>query len=314
MFTSLIDFNDFFKTEKKAISYFIKMRWNGKVECPFENCDSKHFTSAKKKIYTLKSGKDFKCACCGKIFSYKTGTIFENSKLSMKKWFLAIYLMTSHKKGISSPQLGKFLKIRQATAWFVLQRLRHVGKNFFNQNFDGITEIDECYVGGSEANRHSADKKRTGAKEKTVILGMVERETGQVKAIKVESAKTYDLQDAIYETVKEGSDIVTDSYAGYDCLGWNYKHSSVNHSAGEYVKTDAKTSYKIHTNTIEGYWSLVKRTINGTHHWISKKHTQSYLSEMEFRYNTRADLDTFRFTNFVNKVSGLRLKYKELIA
>ena len=182
MFSSLLDFQDFFKTERKAINYFIKMRWNGNVQCPYKECDNN-----KHKCYTLKSGKDFKCASCGKTFSCKTGTIFENSKISMKKWFLAIYLHTSHKKGISSPQLAKYLKVRQATAWFILHRLRLVGKNFFGKvQFTGTVEVDECYVGGSESNKHASKKNK---KEKTVVIGMVNRNTKTVKAVKIPTAE-----------------------------------------------------------------------------------------------------------------------------
>jgi transposase-like protein len=311
MFSSLLDFQDFFKTERKAVIYFIKMRWNSNVQCPYKECDNN-----KNKCYTLKSEKDFKCASCGKTFSYKTGTIFENSKISMKKWFLAIYLHTSHKKGISSPQLAKYLKVRQATAWFILHRLRLVGKNFFGKvQFSGTTEIDECYVGGSESNKHTNKKFKS---EKSVIVGLVNRETKQVKAFKIDNANKECLLPKIGCNVKEKSTIVTDTYHAYNNLRRNYTHKTVKHSANEYVRNeidiDGRVAFKVHTNTIEGFWSLVKRTINGTHHWISKKHTQAYLAEMEVRYNTKEQEDCFRFESFVSKVNGLRLKYKDLIA
>lgn len=311
MFSSLLDFQDFFKTERKAVNYFIKMRWNGNVQCPYKECDNN-----KNKCYTLKSEKDFKCASCGKTFSYKTGTIFENSKISMKKWFLAIYLHTSHKKGISSPQLAKYLKVRQATAWFILHRLRLVGKNFFgNVQFTGTVEVDECYVGGSESNKHTSKKFKS---EKSVIIGLVNRETKQAKAFKIDNADKECLLPKIGCNVKEKSTIVTDTYHAYNNLRRNYTHKTVKHSANEYVRNeidiDGRVAFKVHTNTVEGFWSLVKRTINGTHHWISKKHTQAYLAEMEVRYNTKEQDDCFRFESFVSKVNGLRLKYKDLIA
>jgi transposase-like protein len=310
MFTSLIDFNDFFKTEKNCISYFIKMRWNKKVSCVYSSC-----SKTKNKCYKLKNGKSFKCADCSKTFSYKTGTIFENSNITMKKWFLAIYLFTSHKKGISSIQLGKYLKIRQATAWFVLQRLREVGKDFFNDVFEGTNEIDEVYLGGKSENKHM--KERINLKQKNTkqtILGIINRDKKQVKAIKVDSSKAYDLQEQIYNNITEGSNIITDEYKAYTSLGWfSYNHNTINHSQGEYVKKDSKEAFKIHTNTIEGFWSIVKRTINGTHHWVSKRHIQRYLNEMMLRYNTREEKDTNRFEMLIKKVEGVRLKYKVLV-
>lgn len=121
-FKSLIDLNDYFRNEEKCVQYFIKKRWNGRITCPHKRCQK--YMLNNNKIYILKSKHDFKCACCGRIFSYKTGTIFENSKVPMKKWFMAIYLQTANKKGISNPQLARQIKVKQQTAWFMLRRLK----------------------------------------------------------------------------------------------------------------------------------------------------------------------------------------------
>jgi transposase-like protein len=293
-----------FKTENEAIQFFIKQRWNGKVECPFGTC------SAENKIYNLKSGKDFKCSCCGKIFSYKTRTIFEDTKIPMRKWFMAIYLIVNHKKGISSLQLGRDIDVTQKTAWFMLHRIRHILGLDDDNMFDGTTECDEVYLGGKEGNKHASKK---NIAEKTVVVGMVNRETGKAKATVVESNKSYELQEVIYNNIKEGSNIVTDSYSGYDCLDWNYKHESVKHSVGEYVKESSRVSFKIHTNTVEGMFSHLKRTILGTYHWISKKHTIAYLQEVSFRYSTRKISDEFRLVSLLKSTQG-RLTYKTLIA
>ncbi len=293
-----------FKTEMEAIQFFIKQRWNGKVECPFGTCPTES------KIYNLKSGKDFKCSCCGKIFSYKTRTIFEDTKIPMRKWFMAIYLIVNHKKGISSLQLGRDIDVTQKTAWFMLHRIRHILGLDDDNMFDGTTECDEVYLGGKEGNKHASKK---NIAEKTVVVGMVNRETGKAKATVVESNKSYELQEVIYKNVKEGSNIVTDSYNGYDCLYWNYKHESVKHSVGEYVKESSRVSFKIHTNTVEGMFSHLKRTILGTYHWISKKHTNAYLQEVGFRYSTRKVSDEFRLVSLLKNTAG-RLTYKTLIA
>lgn len=314
-FESLLDLNDYFRTEKQAISYFIKMRWNGKITCPFKDCPVNEFNVENNKIYILKNN-NFKCSCCKKIFSFKTGTIFENSKISMKKWFLASYLQTAHKKGLSSIQLGKYIKVRQATAWFMLQRLRFVqDKNFFNDKFDGTTEMDETYVGGKAENKHMHERiALKGKQDKTCVFGMVNRDTKQVKSMKVESAEYHNLGKKVMENIKMGSNIISDGHSSYITLGKFYKHKSVNHSENEYVRNEneSKTAYKVHTNSIEGFWSLVKRTINGTHHWISKKHIDKYLSEMSFRYNTKDFGDAERFNFFLNSTEG-RLKYSVLV-
>jgi transposase-like protein len=302
MFNNLLQLLDKFQTEQECIEYFVNVRWNGNVVCPHCGCN---------KVYKFADKKRFKCKekQCSLIFSYKTGTFFENTKISFRKWFLAIYINSSHKKGISSHQLARDISVTQKTAWFMLQRIREMMSNNVSV-FTGTTEIDEAYIGGSESNKHSNKKGKT---DKVVILGMVERETKQVKAVKVESSRTYDLQPTIYETVQEGSVILTDSYSGYDVLDWNYKHETVKHCVGEYVKTSNRISVKIHTNTIEGFWSLLKRGINGTYHWVSKKHIQRYLNEFSFRYSQREITDGERFILSLTQSNG-RLKYKQLIS
>ena len=162
-------------------------------------------------------------------------------------------------------------------------------------------------------NSHAKDKKLTGEKPKTVVIGLVNRNTKQVNAMKIPTAEKDFLLPKINLKVKNGSIIVTDSYHTYKDLQKNYTHKSVKHSAGEYVRIEAKTAFKIHTNSIEGFWSLVKRTVNGTHHWISKKHTNKYLAEYSMRYNSREMSDVARFELFCNNTQG-KLLYKYLIA
>ena len=257
-FESLLDLNDYFRTEQQCVDYFIKMRWNGVVTCPYKDCQANEFEVENNKIYLLRNN-NFKCSCCGKIFSYKTGTIFENSKMPMRKWFMAIYLHTAHKKDLSSIQLAKYLKTRQATAWFMMQRLRYVeDNNFFNNKFSGINEADEMYSGGREKNRHMNDRLK-GQKEKAVVIGIVNRDTKQAKAIKIESAKYHILGQQIMDNIDIGSTLITDDFKGYTTLRTFYNHDTVNHSAGEYVKNNKKKGYKTHTNSIDGFWSVVKR-------------------------------------------------------
>jgi transposase-like protein len=314
-FETILDFANYFRSEKFCVQYFIKMRWNCEVTCQNKECFHHNIKDSGNKVYLLEDGESFKCNKCNRIFSYKVGTIFENSKITMKNWFMAIYLKTSHKKGISSVQLSKYLKIRQATAWFMLQRLKHVvDTNMFKESFsDTVVEADELYVGGKEGNKH-VDKRFKDTK--AVVLGIVDRNKKEVKTFHVKDSKYSTLGQKIIDNVELGSTLITDDYSAYKTLKNFYEHETVNHSAGEYVKVkrlrNGLEAAKIHTNNIEGYWSLVRRTIYGTHHWVSKKHLQRYLSEISYRFNMRFISNSNKFTDFVSKVEG-RLKYKDLI-
>ena len=310
-FRNIIELVEVFKTEEICVKFLKSILWVDGAKCP--HCGSNEIMEYK---------SDFKrnrCKSCKKDVwltppneSIKAGTIFEDSNVPLKKWFMAMYIFNAHKKGISSMQLAKDISITQKSAWFILQRLRHASKNLFTNEFEGVTEIDEAYIGGSESNRHAKDKK-LGVKEKTVIIGLVNRETGKAKAMKVPTAEKDFLLPKIRLNVKSGSTIVTDTYHAYKDLSKKYNHQTIKHSAGEYCRIDARVSFKIHTNTVEGFWSLLKRGINGTYHWVSKKHINKYLNEFSMRYNSREMNDIERFKLFCNNTQG-KLLYKDLIA
>jgi transposase-like protein len=307
-FKNLVDLMDFFKDEEFCHNFLKDLFWGGAREnkqCP--RCSSCN-------INEFKDYKKNRCQTCKFEFSIRKNTIFDDSKVTLKKWFMVIYLANSNKKGINSIAISKQVGITQKTAWFMLQRIKNASTSaMFGNQFKGTVEIDEAYIGGSESNRHTKDKKLTGEKPKTVVLGMINRETGMAKAMKVPTAEKDFLLPKINLNVARGSTIVTDTYHAYKDLKKNYKHKTVKHSAGEYVRVESKTAFQIHTNTIEGFWSLVKRTINGTHHWISKKHINKYLGEMSFRYNTSDMQDNDRFIGFL-QISFKKLTYKQLIA
>lgn len=303
-FENLFELMQFFKTEKDCIIYLKKALWKDGVYCP-------HCGGVEVMEYT--DVKRNRCKDCKKDFSIRKGTIFEDSNISLRKWFMACYLFNAHKKGISSCQLARDIGVSQPTAWFMLQRLRYASREMFNEQFSGITEIDEVYIGGSEKNRHLKDKLATGEKEKTVVIGMVNRETKRVKAMRVPRAEKDFLLPKININVEERSVIITDTLPAYKDLRKHYDHKTVKHSAGEYVKNDSRIAFKIHTNTIEGFWSLLKRGINGTYHWASKKHMNLYLAEYSLRYNTREIKDNERFANFFAKKTG-KISYKQIIS
>jgi transposase-like protein len=305
---TLINVINGFQSEKEAIAFFIKQRWNGKPVCPHKDC----YRCGKEnnKIYVLKDGKHFKCTSCNRLFSYKTGTIFEDSKITLKKWFTAIYLHTANKKGISSIQLGKHIGVTQKTAWFMLHRIRFVLGNKDNNPFNGITEVDEVYLGGKEENKH---KNKKGLTKKTIAIGIVNRETGEARIETVENTTYPALAEKVMENVSIGSNLITDELSSYKTLKIYYNHNSINHSKGQYVKKSPKVAFKIHTNTVEGLFSHVKRTVTGTYHWFSERHANKYLKEISFRYSTRKQTDEARFYGMFALVN-CRLTYKKLIS
>lgn len=267
-----------FKNEVDYIKMLAISRWGNKVICPY--CEHE-------KVYAFNDNVRFRCAGCRKMFTAKTGTIFEKSKLPLSKWFLAAYLVLNHKKGISSHQLGRDLAIQQKTAWNMLQKIR-------SGTVDGIfkaplgqygdVEVDESFIGGKNKNRHWDKKVKNSQgrsyKDKTPILGMLER-GGKIRVAKVKNTQRHIIQPIIRKNVLSGSTVFTDEWTAYRMLHRTYKHSYVNHGAGQYVDGN------VHTNSIEGFWSFFKRSIIGIYHSVSANYLQLYAAEAAFRYNTR---------------------------
>lgn len=307
-FKSLPQLLEYFKDEKTAVKYYEKMRWNGNPVCP--HCNS---------LKPYETNRGYKCsnAKCKKKFTVKIGSIFENSKIPFKIWFAAIYLITCHKKGITSTQLAIDLGITQKTAWFVLHRLRAM---FLNQapemlSKDCIIECDEAHIGGKEKNRHYGKKRDreyqdfandgTPYNKKKVVIGMIER-GGRVILKQVPDSTIDSLVPVIKKYVPQGSRLITDENVSYMGLGLYYHHAHVNHSAKKYVINN------IYTNTIENFWSILKRGILGVYHNVSEKHLHRYLCEFATRHNLRKLNFTERLNTFLAKSEG-SLLYKNLI-
>ena len=295
-FNSILELLKAFPDEQTCIDHLEQLRWNGNVVSPFDPTS---------KVYNCKGNK-YKCKNTGKYFNVKTNTIFDNTKIELQKWFLGIWLVTSHKKGISSLQLGRDLNITQKSAWFMLSRIRQCFGLDDNEQLDNEVEADETFVGGKNKNRH-ADKKFKGTSEdKTPVLGMVER-SGKLKAVKVENTTNETLSREIIKNVKETSTLYTDEYASYTRLKRIYDHSVVKHSQHQYVNG------RVHTNTIESFWALLKRGIFGIYHFTSKKHLQLYVDEFVFRYNSRTSSEAMRFNLLLQNTEN-RITYKNLIS
>ena len=291
--TNLIEFYSRFGDEQSCRDYLEKARWGEEITCP--QC------GVIGNSYKYNDGRLFKCGACRKQFTVRVGTIFEDSKLPLQKWFLAIYLATSLKKGISSIQLSKYLGITQKSAWFMLHRIRYaVATNNYDKPLDGDVEMDETYVGGRRPMNQKNDNK-------TPVVGAVQR-NGRVVTEVTQDASSTTLQRIIRERIAPEATLYTDEWKGYTrAARFVASHRAVVHSAKQWV--DGKAN----TNSIEGFWSHLKRGIDGIYHHISAKHLQRYCDEYQYRYNTRSMTDGERFNNWFSNVHG-RLEYKELLS
>jgi transposase-like protein len=301
-FNSLFDLLDAFPNEQTCLDHLRSIRWRDGEFCP--HCGDN-------RVYHFSDRKTFKCGACRQRFSIKVGTIFEDTKLPLRKWFMAIWMLTNHPKGIASTTLAKDLKITQKSAWFVLHRLRHAARtNSFNAPLKGTIETDTTFVGGKEKNKHAAD--RTGGTQggagKAVVLGVIERE-GELRAEHVADTKAKTVHGYVKANVEKGSAIMTDEDRSFLGMDGHFDVHAVNHSAGEYVRMGGH----VHTNSIESVWALLKRQIVGVHHWVSPKHLQKYVDEMAWRFNRRDLKVTPRMNDLFAYVEG-RLRYRELIA
>jgi len=305
-FKSLLELTNRFPTEKSCHKFLANHRWGDNVACP--HCQSTE------KIYRIESRNLYKCGKCVKQFSVKVGTIFEDSALPLQKWFMAIYLITAHRKGVSSLQLSRDIGVTQKTAWFMLHRIRYaVRSEAFDRTYGGTVEVDESYIGGKprhgkirNPNADGTANKRGLGTTKTPVVGIVQREGGVV-AQSVTDTRSHTLKAIIRKHVKPGSRVMTDEWRGYQSLkAPEYFHHFVNHSEKEYVRG------KIHTNTIESFWALLKRSITGIYHQVSPKHLDKYVDECEFRWNQRHTKDPKRLDVLLWACNG-RLTYKTLI-
>jgi transposase-like protein len=299
-FKSIIDLLKAFPDEQSCIDHLTELRWHGNVVSPLDPTS---------KVYAC-AGNKYRCKNTGKYFNVRTNSIFDCTRIPLQKWFLALYIFSSHKKGISSHQLAKDITVTQKTAWFILHRLRHAfGEG--NIHLSGIIEIDETFVGGEAKNKHENKKvknERGGTiSTKAPVLGMMER-GGKVVAQAVPTVEKKHILPVINNTIPEMAILMTDQYNAYNGLDKKHFHESVNHSAKEFVRG------MVHTNGIENFWSHLQRGVTGIYHHVSMEHLNSYVTEYTLRYNTRKNTTNDRFNVVLANANDKRLTYETLIS
>jgi transposase-like protein len=302
-----------FTNEAAARVHFEKLRWPDGPVC--QHCGVlDEATELKGK--STRPGL-YKCRACQKPFTATMGTLYERSHIPLHKWLLATHLMTASKKGMSAHQLWRMLGFGSyRTAWFMAHRIREGMRELFPESTPPLggrgktVEMDETFVGGLEKNKHGKKRKHigTGGSGKEAVYSLVER-GGHVRSHHVPAVNANNLRPIIEAQIDGASIVYTDEGGASKKLGRLFdKHDSVNHSLGEYVRGD------IHTNTIEGYFSILKRGINGVYHHVSQQHLKRYLAEFDFRYNERMALgvnDRARSAKAVKGIVGKRLTYRQ---
>lgn len=316
------------KTLVEAIRYFadfdncVALRWPNGVTCP---------TCGRKDVRFIASYRRWECKSKHpqKQFTAKVGTIFEDSPVSLDKWFVAVWIITNCKNGVSSCEIARDLGVTQKSAWFMLHRVRYAMQTGTFEKMSGQVEADETYIGGLARNMHKDKKAQkitgTGGSGKAIVMGLLERhgidksqkvidtldngkkskKASRVRAKVVPNTQSETLQGEVRTQVKAGSEVFTDALASYQGLDPEYVHQFVDH-AETYVQG------AVHTNGIENFWSLLKRGIKGTYVSVEPFHLTRYVDEQAFRFNERKLTDGERFTEVMSGVAGKRLTYKHL--
>ena len=304
-------FTKMFPDDEAAELFFEKQRWPEGRFCP--DCGSKNTVLAKQR------SMPYFCNACRSFFSVRKGTVMQSSKLGYFAWLYAAYQMMTGLKGTSSMKIHRDLGISQKAAWHLMHRLREAFENGYDELLPGPVEVDETFIGGKFANKpkkvraamYSGSGGRGPLDNKEIVVGIKSRRTGEVRAENVGQSKGEALRDMVHRNVQPGAQVFTDQLGDYRPLRYQgFRHESVNHSRGEYVKPDGY----VHTNSIESFWSLLKRGYHGTFHHFSPKHTQRYVTEFAKRQSIRemGTLDQLKW--LAGAMVGKRLRYADLTA
>ena len=296
---SIIEAVEMFSDPDFIEQWFIEQRWPDGIECP--GCESRNIQHRR-----TRKPQPFRCNDCRKDFSVKSDTIMHASKLPLKAWGMALYILITNLKGVSSMKLHRDLGVTQKTAWHLGHRIRKAWE-VDSGLFGGPVEVDETWIGGKERNKHESKKQRAGRGPvgKTAVVGMKDRETGRVTATPIEHTDRETLQGFVDSNTEDGAKVYTDEHPGYHGIP---NHETVKHSAKEYVHGQA------HTNGIESHWAMLKRGYVGTYHHMSVKHLGRYVTEFAGRHNDRPQDTRDQMAAMVLGSNGKRLRYVDLIA
>jgi transposase-like protein len=286
--------------EDQAREMVEKIRWADGMYCPHCGVMGEFYklTPKAESKRPVRKGV-YKCKDCRKQFTVTVGTIFSDSHIKLNVWLAVIHLMAASKKGVSAHQVHRLFGITYKTAWFMLHRIRHAMGETFEKQLENVVECDETYIGGK-----SRGTRGRGAKNKSIVFSLVER-GGNVRSMKVQNVTGKNLKEIIVKNVSPKSTIMTDEFPSYNCLDKEAfrSHKVIRHSSKVFVNG------KIHTNTVEGFFSLLKRGVVGTFHHVSEQHLDLYLNEFDFRYNRRKSSDIDRTYSIIKNTEGKRLCY-----
>ena len=299
--TSLIEAIRYFSDLDVATDYVANLRWPNGPVCPRCGCTEYSY---------LTTRRIWKCKGCKKQYSVKLATVMEDSPLGLDKWLPAIWLVANSKNGISSHELARSLGVTQKSGWFMLHRIRLAMQAGSIERLSGEVEVDETFIGGKARNMHASERRRKGITgrgskpHQTPVLGMIER-GGRVQAEVIPNVRAATLRPRVKDSVASGSTVYTDALPSYNGLGVRFSHKTIDH-AERYVDG------KVHTNTIENFWSLVKRSLHGTYVSVEPFHLFRYLDERVFTFNERHNTDHGRFATVLAAMAGRRLTYAEV--
>jgi transposase-like protein len=303
---------EFFADEDRCVRYLAQMRWpDGVVTCPTCNEPNPRYLANQRRFECRKTHPK-------RQFSVKVGTIFEDSPIPLKSWLLAVWQITNCKNGISSYELARALGVTQKTAWFMNHRIRLAMQGEDGGTLDGEVEVDETYIGGKARKMNTGRRKmlldgkhkRNAWAGKVAVLGLLQRHEGKdksrVRTMPVDNVRRHRLQPIVLDNIEDGSTVYTDKLATYDTLSVYYQHKVIDHA-------EKDVDGVVHTNGMENYWSLLKRTIRGTYVSVEPFHLFRYLDEQAFRFNERTDTDGTRFEKTLQQIAGRRLTFEQLV-
>ena len=292
-----------YNTEEKARAFFEATRWPNGAICPHCGCRNAYKIGRRSGAKRHSRPGLYYCRDCKDQFTVTEGTVMEHSHIPLNKWLLAIYLLGSSKKGMSAHQLHRELSVTYKSAWFMAHRIRYAMTHEpIKSKLSGTVEVDETYVGGKERADRGGRKKI----DKEAVVSLVQR-GGEARSYHVDRVTEKTVRAIIRENLPPEGRVYTDSFRAYSNVPLDIEtHEAVNHAQGEYRRGD------VHTNTVEGFFSILKRGIMGTYHHISRQHLHRYLSEFDYRYTRRHDNDGERAIEAITKTQGKRLTYREL--